>query len=163
MKRKSRGNSRLFFIEFLIVLFFFLITSTICLKLFVQAHQITEHSDDLAHAQTMAASAAELLLAGYDPEEVLLICADESQNEANGSSANKEYCMQIAESGSDAETAYDTETVHDPESALDTETAHAADSVCTTYIITVSNQDAEPIYKLEITTHTPLTRKEALS
>ena len=45
MKKQNRTGSRLFFIEFLIVLFFFLIVSAVCLKLFAHAHQITERAE----------------------------------------------------------------------------------------------------------------------
>lgn len=58
MKKNTRTGSRLFFIEFLIVLFFFLIVSTVCLRLFSRAHVITQRADDLSHAQTAAASVA---------------------------------------------------------------------------------------------------------
>lgn len=58
MKRNNRTGPRLFFIEFLIVLFFFLIISTVCLRLFAHAHMITQRADALSHAQTSAASVA---------------------------------------------------------------------------------------------------------
>lgn len=63
MKSSANSKSRLFFIEFLIVLFFFLIISTVCLKLFVHAHTLTKQSDERAQAQTQVASAAEILTA----------------------------------------------------------------------------------------------------
>ncbi len=58
MKRSKRTGSHLFFIEFIIVLFFFLIVSTVCLRLFAQAHGITQRADALSHAQAAAASVA---------------------------------------------------------------------------------------------------------
>ena len=60
MKKNSGKGSRLFLIEFLIVLFFFLIISTVCLQLFVKAHLITRRSEALSHAQAAAASVAAL-------------------------------------------------------------------------------------------------------
>lgn len=66
MKRNSRTGSRLFFIEFLIVLFFFLIISTVCLKLFARAHSITQYSEALSHAQTAAASVAAVIETGKE-------------------------------------------------------------------------------------------------
>lgn len=72
MKSIHTGKSRIFFIEFLIVLFFFLIISTVCLRLFVRAHQITEKADALSRAQNLAASVAEVLISGYDTQELLL-------------------------------------------------------------------------------------------
>jgi Tfp pilus assembly protein PilV len=61
--RNSRRNSsgRLFLIEFLIVLFFFLIISTVCVKLFAAAHYSTMEAAALSHAQAAAASVAEAL------------------------------------------------------------------------------------------------------
>ncbi len=66
MKRNSRTGSRLFFIEFLIVLFFFLIISTVCLRLFAQAHSVTQHSEALSHAQVLASSVAAVIEEGKD-------------------------------------------------------------------------------------------------
>ena len=56
----NHSGTRLFFIEFLIVLFFFLIISTVCLRLFVQSHSMTKHTEELFQAQEAAASVAEL-------------------------------------------------------------------------------------------------------
>lgn len=61
MKKQNRTGSRLFFIEFLIVLFFFLIVSAVCLKLFAHAHQITERAEALSRGQAFAASVVEVL------------------------------------------------------------------------------------------------------
>lgn len=60
----NHSGTRLFFIEFLIVLFFFLIISTVCLRLFVQSHSMTKYTEELFQAQEAAASVAELLEAG---------------------------------------------------------------------------------------------------
>lgn len=43
----NHSGTRLFFIEFLIVLFFFLIISTVCLRLFVQSHSMTKRTEEL--------------------------------------------------------------------------------------------------------------------
>ncbi|MCC8065673.1 MAG: hypothetical protein LIO94_01025 [Clostridiales bacterium] len=61
MRKENTGNSRLFFVEFLIVLFFFLIIGTVCLRIFAASHKITQNADALAHAQSYAASIAEVL------------------------------------------------------------------------------------------------------
>ena len=68
----NHSGTRLFFIEFLIVLFFFLIISTVCLRLFVQSHSMTKRTEELFQAQEAAASVAELLEAGGDSVSVLL-------------------------------------------------------------------------------------------
>lgn len=60
MKKNSRTGSRLFFLEFLIVIFFFLIISTICLKLFVSAKLMTQNAAALSRAQQISSSIAEL-------------------------------------------------------------------------------------------------------
>ena len=61
--QNQNQKSRLFFLEFLIVLFFFLIISTVCIRLFVQARKTSDSAEALARAQTLAASAAEILIA----------------------------------------------------------------------------------------------------
>lgn len=151
MKKQHSGNSRLFFIEFLIVLFFFLIISTVCLKMFVKAHQITQHAEDLSHTQTLAASAAELLLAGYDIQEVQEICEAKfgcSIDDFSEQTNPEAYYLQIEES---AGTTALSETL--PSSGF---------ASVRNYCITVCKNDAEPIYELTVTVHTPLTQEEVL-
>ena len=70
--QNSNQNSRLFFLEFLIVLFFFLIISTVCIRLFFQARKTSDSAEALARSQTLAASAAELLIAGQGNSSFLL-------------------------------------------------------------------------------------------
>ena len=60
MKNNSRSGSRLFLIEFLIVLFFFLIVSSVCVRLYVSAFGITREAEALSQAQAVAASIAGL-------------------------------------------------------------------------------------------------------
>ena len=74
----NHSGTRLFFIEFLIVLFFFLIISTVCLRLFVQSHSMTKRTEELFQAQEAAASVAELLEAGGDSVSVLLTAYPEA-------------------------------------------------------------------------------------
>lgn len=134
MKKQNAGNSRLFFIEFLIVLFFFLIISTICLKVFVQAHRITTQADDLSHAQTMAASAAELLLAGYDEKEVQSLCQK--------TFPDQNYTLQVSQPETDI-----------PETS-------AAAKFRTDYALSVYGKDHNLIYELTVTVHLPQTGKK---
>lgn len=61
MKQRPRAGANLFFIEFIIVLFFFLIVSTICIRVFVYSHQITQTAEAVSHAQTLAAGIAEAI------------------------------------------------------------------------------------------------------
>lgn len=86
MKSSSSNHSgtRWFFIEFLIVLFFFLIISTVCLRLFVQSHSMTKHTEELFQAQEAAASVAELLEAGGDSVSVLLTAYPEAVLDDSG-------------------------------------------------------------------------------
>lgn len=157
MKKQHSGNSRLFFIEFLIVLFFFLIISTVCLKLFVKAHQITQHAEDLSHAQTLAASAAELLLAGYDMQEVQEICEAKFEciiDDFSEQEKSETYRLQITESDGIPALA-------ETQIASDTQTSFGFASV-RNYCISICKSDAEPIYELTITVHTPLTQEEVL-
>lgn len=152
MRKQSAGHSRLFFIEFLIVLFFFLIISTVCLKLFVHAHQVTEHADDLSRAQTAAASVAELMLSGYGGEDAL-----------------KMYAGEGSVQDSQGENTIDMQSVPDSDSfslCLDdcfiTVTEHAASAAAKTAHISVGNEKNEVIYELSVTLHEPLTRGEVL-
>lgn len=72
MKKNSRTGSRLFFLEFLIVIFFFLIISTICLKLFASARMLTQNAAALSRAQQISSSIAELFESKISETEFLL-------------------------------------------------------------------------------------------
>ena len=163
MKKQHSGNSRLFFIEFLIVLFFFLIISTVCLKMFVKAHQITQHAEDLSHTQTLAASAAELLLAGYDMQEVQEICEAKFEciiDDFSEQEKSETYRLQIAESDETPALAQ-TQDLSETQDSSETQTPLGFASV-RNYCISICKSDAEPIYELTITVHTPLTQEEVL-
>lgn len=134
MKKHSNGNSHLFFIEFLIVLFFFFIISTVCLKLFVHAFSITKSADTLSHAQSMAASAAELLLSGADSETASSCLSDLFPEE--------DYILTITETN--------------PDTAND-------ESFVQTYSISVFDPDHHLIYELPLTLNTPIDRNTALA
>ena len=60
--RHTRGTkSSLFLIEFMIVLFFFLLVTAICIQVFVRAYFFSRESENLSHAQTIVQSFAEAL------------------------------------------------------------------------------------------------------
>lgn len=122
MKNQNAGKSRLFFMEFLIVLFFFLIVSTICLRLFVKAHQITQNANALAHAQSAAASVAEVLsnghgtaeeVAAYFPEAAVKTTSE--QNKGNSGSEDNSGIMteNAAEDESNSKASVSSETIAD--------------------------------------------------
>lgn len=150
-------KSRLFFIEFLIVLFFFLIVSTICLKLFACAHSVTDRADALSHAQAAAASAAELLsvsdgsveeMAAYFPEASVLentLVMNYDREFQPCPESDSHYTMTITLSSDDKETAT---------KMIDPVTEKNAD------IVILDN--TEILYSLSVSYHTPLTREEVL-
>ncbi|MCD7716706.1 MAG: hypothetical protein LUI39_09690 [Lachnospiraceae bacterium] len=178
MRKQAAGKSRTFFIEFLIVLFFFLIIGTVCLRVFVAAHKVTRDADALAHAQSTAASIAEVLSAGeevedYFPEMILLADAGTDAAAADGSAStavttdadsavgasdglSQRYQMtwnsdfSACSSGSDS--VYYTLTLQ-----LDT-----ADHMQTA-AMTFTDVSGETLYELTVTYHLALTGEEALS
>lgn len=157
MRKKAQNGSRLFFIEFLIVLFFFLIISTVCLRLFAAAHGITRRADALSHAQTTAASIAEVIAAGdgspesvaaYFPaavvtdQELTLTC-DSSFDPCSADEAY--YTMIVSFSGADPENA------------------DASDDHGKSALITVTDRNGAVFYELSVFCHIPFTREEVLS
>ncbi|MCD8337861.1 MAG: hypothetical protein LUD18_11470 [Lachnospiraceae bacterium] len=156
MKKQASDKSRLFFIEFLIVLFFFLIIGTVCLRVFAEAHSVTRNADALSRAQSAAASIAEVLEAGesieaYFPEALLVL--EESDSEENFSQTaiyEITFSSDFQECG--ANDAFYTLSLN-----LSTEghnqTAH----------IIVADRTGDTLYELSVTCHLPLTREEALS
>ncbi|MCD7882350.1 MAG: hypothetical protein LUI87_01375 [Lachnospiraceae bacterium] len=153
MNRQTSGKSRLFFIEFLIVLFFFLIIGTVCLRVFVAAHRVTQNADALSHAQTAAASIAEVLEAGesiedYFPEAVLLSSTDDDQSRDYQITWDGDFAVCDADSDS---AAYTLTILLNTEDHMQTA------------VITCTDYTDETVYELSVTCHLPLTREEVLS
>ena len=142
----KKTGSRLFLTEFLIVLFFFLIVSTVCLKLFVRSHQITESAAALSHGQTMAASAAAVLA------------------ECDGSAAALAFYFPEAEVSGELLTMY-YDRDFQPCTAESARYTMIVSTECQGYQKLASihffSEDSM-IYELNVTAHQPLTRGEVL-
>ena len=154
MKKQNRTGSRLFFIEFLIVLFFFLIVSAVCLKLFAHAHQITERAEALSRGQAFAASIVEVLEAeaGDGTEEDLYCVLQKIWLEGNMETdrfvLSYDRTFEICE----PENAYYTAVV-----SVKTESESPA------VTIRITDPANEVLYELSVQLHLPLTYKEVLS
>lgn len=152
MKRNSRTGSRLFFIEFLIVLFFFLIISTVCLRLFTRAHTITQRSDALSHAQTVASSVAAVIESGSTDvvsgilENATAFFPDASVTEDGFFITYDQYFDPCP-----AEKAFYTLTL----------TLESTDREISADIV-VQNYDHSVLYELPVFFYIPMTREEAL-
>ena len=169
MKKNARTGSRLFFIEFLIVIFFFLIISTVCLRLFVAARLTTQKASALSHAQQMASSIAELVESGvtradelpaYFPDGVYEIAADSAAEETAAASARSDSTAAITS----VTFYYDREfTPCSKDSAFYTVTASLTTSG-TQKQVTVVTKDADGtvIYELPVSFHVPSTKKETI-
>ena len=148
----NHSGTRLFFIEFLIVLFFFLIISTVCLRLFVQSHSMTKHTEELFQAQEAAASVAELLEAGGDSVSVLLTAYPEAVLDDSGLDPVITICLdQDFHSCSPKKESYSLTVPL----IVDNHEENATISVC--------KSSGEVIYTLDVSFHRPLTREEVLS
>lgn len=142
----KKTGSRLFLTEFLIVLFFFLIVSTVCLKLFVRSHEITEGAAALSHGQTMAASAAAVLA------------------ECDGSAAALASYFPAAEISGELLTMY-YDRDFQPCTAESAQYTMTVSTDCTDHQKRASIQffsKDSMIYELNVTAHQPLTREEVL-
>lgn len=157
MKNQNAGKSRLFFIEFLIVLFFFLIVSTICLRLFAKAHQITQNANALAHAQSAAASVAEVLSDGRGTAEEVATYFPDAVVNTDASMDSDAYTLTIP---------YDRDFIPCSSGQQPCYTLTAAVILLgneKTANITVHDARQNEIYSLSVSFHTPITREEALS
>ncbi|MCD7814293.1 MAG: hypothetical protein LUH20_09670 [Lachnospiraceae bacterium] len=187
MKKQASDKSRLFFIEFLIVLFFFLIIGTVCLRVFVAAHSTTRDADALAHAQSTAASIAEVLEAGesieeYFPEAILI--SEESSSEAvnagdRTSGESREESGETTEKSNPGDEGTEEDSVRKAIYEItwdsDFQACDADDAFYTlnlelttedhnqTARITVIDRAGDTLYELSAAFHLPLTREEALS
>ena len=143
----NHSGTRLFFIEFLIVLFFFLIISTV-----VQSHSMTKHTEELFQAQEAAASVAELLEAGGDSVSVLLTAYPEAVLDDSGLDPVITICFdQDFHSCSPKKESYSLTVPL----IVDNHEENATISVC--------KSSGEVIYTLDVSFHRPLTREEVLS
>lgn len=174
MNKKKATGTRLFFTEFLIVLFFFLIVSTVCLKVFVHSYEITQKSEALSKGQMLAASIAEVLEHRIDqgftesekniPLQLSTALQDiwpEGTVSSNQFilSLNKDFTPCIAE-----EMYYTASVSLEPVSSEQfayTDDAYPAENISAQIII--SSKKEELIYNLSIFLHIPATYKEVLS
>ncbi len=179
MDRNNRTGSHLFFIEFIIVLFFFLIVSTVCLRLFARAHGITQQADALSHAQAAAASVAAIV------EDIL---ADETDNTVTLLQSAANYLPEatlaaLPESSSGQEGLlifYDKkfqpctadearylltatfESASNPDIQNEQGNSTRQSKSMRTLYISVTDYDHIPVYELSVALYRPMTRKEAL-
>lgn len=151
MKPNARSGSRLFFLEFLIVLFFFLIISTVCLQLFAGAHKITGRSEALSHAQAAAASVAAVLEAGHtSPEDAASYFTDAIVTE-DGFCV--EYDRNFSVCGPDLATE---STAYRMEVCMKRGDHRLQADIC------FRDREGRTLYELPLTLHLPQTRKEIL-
>lgn len=175
MKKNPRMGSRLFFIEFLIVIFFFLIISTVCLRLFAAAHLTTRKASALSHAQQMASSIAELVegsvtradeLPQYFPDSVYETSPDSVPSETASTSADSESTAASADASSTTSVAfyYDRDfTPCSDGSAFYTVTAVLTISGSQKQVsIVTKDADGTVIYELPVSFHVPTTKKETI-
>ena len=159
-------GSRLFFIEFLIVIFFFLIISTVCLRLFAAAHLTTRKASALSHAQQMASSIAELVEGGvtradelpqYFPDTVYETSPDSVPSGTAATSADSESTTSVA-------FYYNREfTPCSKGSAFYTVTAVLTISGSQKQVsIVTKDADGTVIYELPVSFHVPTTKKETI-
>lgn len=175
MKKNARTGSRLFFIEFLIVIFFFLIISTVCLRLFVAARLTTQKASALSHAQQMASSIAELVEGGvtradelpeYFPDTVHEIAADSAAEKTTATSADSERTAASADASARTSITFYYDREFAPcskDSAFYTVTAAltTSDSLKQVTVVT-KDTDGTVIYELPVTFHVPMTKKETI-
>lgn len=147
-KKQPQSGSSLFFIEFIIVLFFFLIVSTICIRVFVHAHQMTQKAEAVSHAQALSSSFAEAIEGTDASQEALLTLYP------NASFSNDHISLSFHEDFSECTSgkAFYTLTV----------TLELSDRRKTADI-TVTDRDQNLIYELPVSFYRPLTKEEALS
>jgi hypothetical protein len=133
-------------IEFLIVLFFFLIISTVCLRLFVQSWQITRRANALSGAQAAAASITAVLSAHPDSADAMDLYFPDARMTEDGFQLDYDSKFQVI-SGT---------------AASYTLTAHFSGTQDILAEISVCDRTGDVLYTFSATVHRPLTRKEAL-
>jgi hypothetical protein len=169
MKKNARMGTRLFFIEFLIVLFFFLIVSTICLQLFARSDQFTRKANALSHAQanasSLAAAAWQMSRAQTTSDLVSGVadCFPEATVQENTLTMTYDKYF---ESCSPSQAFYTLEADFSAEEIADSVTDADISSLeeiplLWSVAVTVRDRSGEVLYELTTTIHRPLTREEA--
>lgn len=148
MRKKYRTGPNLFFIEFIIVLFFFLIVSTICIRVFVHAHLTTLDAEALSFAQTASSSVAEAIKAGGDDEQTLTAFFPQMRKEDSCFLISYDKNFQVC----DPVEAFYTLTLRPEQEGQ----LNEAD-------ISVTDSKNHLIYELPVHFCRPLTREEVLS
>lgn len=59
---EKHSASRLFLLELIFTILFLAVASSVCIRIFAQAHQVSQNTEELNAGQNLAASAAEVLL-----------------------------------------------------------------------------------------------------
>lgn len=147
MKDQHRTGIRLFFIEFLIVLFFFLIISTICLKLFAASYQMTRQAEALSQAQTLAASVIETLEAA--PEQLTV-------------GETLQYFDSAFAACSEKEAAYTMTISIQEASRTSILSGYDASNHIFSVTVVITEADGTPVYTLSTSLHRPIRYKNFL-
>ena len=148
MGKKYRTGPNLFFIEFIIALFFFLIVSTICIRVFVHAHLTTTGAEALSFAQTTASSIAETIEESGMEEQDLTGFFPQMRKEDSCFLLSYDKNFQPCEPG---EAFYTLTLRPKREDRLDEA------------VISVSDSRQNLIYELSVRFYRPMTREEVLS
>jgi len=87
MKYRSGSKTSLFLIELIITIFFFSMAGVVCIRLFLNAHQLSLRTYEQTHAAKLAFDAAECFIAAHgDPDDFeklwQLTWADKEQTDA---------------------------------------------------------------------------------
>ena len=132
----KHSKSSLFLMELIIALFFFSLSSTVCIRLFVNAHSLSRQTVDMNYAVNYAQNMAEAFMGCNGDLHTLQAVMDDSLLSEDGSTLSLEqngYCTNLVRSG-----------VHEPGATI------AAD-------ICVYRADAadDIIYTLHVDLHIP--------
>ena len=148
MRKKNKAGANLFFIEFIITLFFFLIVSTICIRVFVHSHIVTQNAEALSYAQTISSSIAEVIEGSEDPVKDLPVFFPEIQNENDSFFLTYDKNFQLC----DAADAFYSVVV-----------AFTQEDQAKKAEISMIDRRQNVIYELSVHFHKPLSREEALA
>ena len=148
MRKKYRTGPNLFFIEFIISLFFFLIVSTICIRVFVHAHLTTLDAEALSCAQMTASSIAEAIEESGGDEQALTALFPQMRKEDGCFLLSYDRNFDPCE----PDKAFCTLTVQTEQEGQMSRTS-----------ISVTDSRERQIYELSVRFCRPLTREEVLS
>ncbi len=146
----KQSRSGLFLMEFIIAILFFSLASVLCIRLFVQSHNLSQSATERTQACMWSENIAELFYACDTPEA--LVAALEAEEQIDIDYVDRVLTLSFDQDWKLLADTDGTLPVYSLSAVFST-----SDQTCFADINVLINADDKQIYHLEISKHIPLT------